>query len=100
MRRTAVLAAAALTLNLTLATGLAGTAAAAVPDLSQSGTPTDGSAGDAASALSEAADTGEPVHITGLDDEFSTTPTPTARSPHGYPRASSGSRARTAPSPR
>ncbi|WP_097252341.1 DNRLRE domain-containing protein [Streptomyces sp. Ag109_G2-15] len=73
MRRTAVLAAAALTLNLTLATGLAGAAAAAVPDLSQSGTPTDGSAGDAASALSEAADTGEPVHITGLDDEFSTT---------------------------
>ncbi|WP_330456412.1 DNRLRE domain-containing protein [Streptomyces sp. NBC_00820] len=76
-RRTAVLAAAALTLNITLAAGIAGSAVAA-PALSRSdaqadGTTGDGTAGDAASALSEASDTGEPVHITGLDDEFSTT---------------------------
>ncbi|MFJ3640879.1 DNRLRE domain-containing protein [Streptomyces sp. NPDC090108] len=92
VRRTAVLAAAALSLNLTLAAAIAGTAAAA-PDLHRHGaradsattatatasttatavTATDGTAGDAASALSEAARTGEPVHVTGLDDEFSTT---------------------------
>ncbi|MET7988495.1 DNRLRE domain-containing protein [Streptomyces sp. NPDC005281] len=66
-----MLAATALTLDMLLANGVG--AAAATPALSPNSAQADAISGDAASALSEAADTGEQVHITGLDDEFSTT---------------------------